>query len=191
MEPVPLAAAQRELPAGGHVSVAVLRFAGMVSVTVTPATSLGPLLVTTMVYVVEVPATMVVFPSSFVTVRSAMSVPSVADAEPLLLAGSGSGVGLETIAVLRMTSGPAYPLGTRKVTVMVRVAPGDRVPRLHGNPVGHSGLDWNVKPGGGGSATLTLVAVDGPRLTMLSVNVTGWPRTAVGLWAVFVSARSA
>src|SRR5262245_21586559 len=94
MEPVPLGAAP--LAAGVHVQVAFVKIAGMTSVTVTPTTSLGPLFVTTMVYVVEVPGTMVVFPSSFVTVRSAMSAPSVTDAEPLLLAVSGSGVGLET-----------------------------------------------------------------------------------------------
>src|SRR5262245_46741723 len=134
---------------------------------------------------------MVVFPSFFVTDRLATSVPSVAEAVPLLLVGSGSGVGLETTAVFVSTSGPVYPLGTTKLTVMLRVSPGFIVPRLQGSPVGHSGLDGDPSPGGGDSVTVTLLAVDGPRLTMLSVNESGWPRVAVGSGAIFDRARSA
>src|SRR5215831_10890054 len=63
--------------------------AGMRSETLAPVTLLGPLLVTTMVYVVEPPGVAVVTPSVLVIDRSATSV-MVSVSVALLLPGVGS-----------------------------------------------------------------------------------------------------
>src|SRR4029077_772605 len=72
--PLPLAVKPDALPLATAVKVSLATAAGKVSVTVAPVTLLGPLLLTTIVYVVELPATTLVTPSVLVMARSACAV---------------------------------------------------------------------------------------------------------------------
>ena len=54
--------------------------------------------------------------------------------------------------------------------MIVRVAPGGNVPRLHGKAVVQSpAFETNVRPGGVGSASVTPVASDGPAFVTVIV----------------------
>jgi hypothetical protein len=62
------------------------------------------------------------------------------------------------------------------VTLIVLLAPGASVPRVQGNAVVQSPvLETKVNPAGVGSVTLTLVALLGPSLVMVSAKVTFVP----------------
>jgi hypothetical protein len=99
-----------------HVQLIPLKVAGNVSVTVAPVTLLGPLLVTVMVYVTDVPGAAVVCPSVLVTARSACGVRvSVSVALLLLDEGSTTPPGAVTVAVLLRV--PVAPAATVAVTV--------------------------------------------------------------------------
>src|SRR5438105_2598001 len=91
----PLAIVQRES------LVEPVVFAGIVSLTTTPAGTVdGPLLVSVIVYVVEVPAVTLVTPSLFVIDRSA-DLFTVSVSAAVLLPGVGSVTGLlSMVAVL-------------------------------------------------------------------------------------------
>jgi hypothetical protein len=96
----------------------------------------------------------------FVIARSVDSVAVVLAVEELL-AGVGSDVADETVAVFEMV--PANDELDEYVLVIVTVAAGARVPREQGNGVVQPPLfETNVVFAGVGSATETLVAVLGP-----------------------------
>jgi hypothetical protein len=101
-------------------------FAGNVSVTATPVAALGPLFVTTMVYVRSCPASTGLGEADFVIETSAEGFTVVVVVEVLLLE-FGSATALDTHAVL--LSGPAASGVTTIVTVAL--APLARVPMLH------------------------------------------------------------
>src|SRR5438067_1424072 len=84
-----------------HVHAPKVTLAGGVSVTAALVTSLGPLLVTVIVYVVLPPAFTLATPSVLVIARSAVAV-TVSESVALLLPGFGSVVpaGTATVAVL-------------------------------------------------------------------------------------------
>src|SRR5262245_37715726 len=90
MLPDPLVAAQLDPGAGLQVQVTLPGTRGKVSVTAAPVTSLGPALVTVMVYVSARPARTSSRPSVLVTERSATSA-GVADTLALSFGGLGSG----------------------------------------------------------------------------------------------------
>ena len=61
-------------------------------------------------------------------------------------------------------------IGTVKVAMIVRVAPGGSVPRLHGKAVVQSpAFATNVRPAGVASLTTTPTASDGPVLVTVIV----------------------
>src|SRR5437762_2075816 len=101
MLPVPLAVNPDAPPLPTAVNVSLVIAAGRVSLTVAPVTALGPLLATTMVYVVDVPGTALDTPSVLVMLRSAI-VSTVSVSVALLLPGVGSvaPAGTVTVAVL-------------------------------------------------------------------------------------------
>jgi hypothetical protein len=100
IEPVP-DAVQVEPADATHDHVAPLSDDGRVSVTVAPVTVDGPLLVATIVYVIEVPGVAAVAPSVLVIDRSAVGVSvSVSVAELLPLVGSVTPTGALMVAVL-------------------------------------------------------------------------------------------
>ena len=79
-------------------------------------------------------------------------------------------VPLETVAMFWMGTGPAYPAGTEKVAVMVRVDPGVMLVREQGKALTQSPLfDTKVRPVGVTSATTTAVAFAGPLLVTVMV----------------------
>ena len=82
--PLPLGLPHADPADATHVQLVKLMPAGGVSTTPAPATTFGPLLVATMVYVVVVPGTALPTPSVFVTARSALPV-----AASVACAGSG------------------------------------------------------------------------------------------------------
>src|SRR2546430_14160176 len=86
MLPVPLAVNPDAPPLPTAVNVSLVIAAGRVSLTVAPVTALGPLLATTMVYVVDVPGTALDTPSVLVMLRSAV-VSTVSVSVVLSLAG--------------------------------------------------------------------------------------------------------
>src|SRR2546425_726398 len=98
----PLAIVQRES------LVEPVVFAGIVSLTTTPAGTVdGPLLVSVIVYVVEVPAVTLVTPSLLLIDRSAdLFTVSVSDA--LLFPGVGSGTGLLSMLAVLVRLAPGY-----------------------------------------------------------------------------------
>jgi hypothetical protein len=103
----------------------------------------------------------------FVIARSVDSVAVVLAVEELL-AGVGSDVADETVAVFEMV--PANDELDVYVLVIVTVAPEARVPREQGNGVVQPPLfETNVVLPGVGSATETLVAVLGPLLVTVIV----------------------
>jgi hypothetical protein len=80
------------------------------------------------------------------------------------------GVGLDAVAVLAIGLGAVYPDGIAKVAVIVRVAAGGNVPRLHGKAVVQSpAFDTKVRPGGVGSVSVTPAASDGPAFVTVIV----------------------
>src|SRR3954470_14173006 len=91
MAPVPLVAwTVPVVPVA--VQLSAVTIAGKLSLTVAPTTFEGPLLLTTMVYVVGLPGVYVADPSVLLIDRSELRVIAVVVLE-LLLAGTGSGVG--------------------------------------------------------------------------------------------------
>jgi hypothetical protein len=85
----------------------------------------------------------------------------------VLVAG---GVGLDAVAVLAIGLGVVYPDGIAKVAVIVRIALGGNVPRLHGKAVVQSpAFDTKVRPGGVGSVSVTPAASDGPAFVTVIV----------------------
>ena len=86
-----------------------------------------------------------------------------------MLSGTGSLVGLETLAVFAMLD-PEKSLGTLYVTVIVFVAFGARIPNPQGKAVAQSpALETKFRPAGVGSSTLTPAAFDGPRFLTVIV----------------------
>jgi hypothetical protein len=146
----------------------------MVSLTTTPAGTVdGPLLVTVMVYVVDVPAVTEVTPSVLVIARSA-EVVTVFESVALLFAVVGSVVVELTEAVLSCGL-TVVDAGTVYVTVTVAVLPELIVPSEHvklGLPV-H--VPWDglavprVNPAGQVSDNETAAAFDGPALDTVIV----------------------
>ena len=100
MLPLPLAAAQLAPAEGVQVQFTLVSFVGTLSVTVAPVTALKPLLRTTIVYAIGIPATAVEDPSVLVIERSACGVSvSVSVAELLVALGSTAPSGMPTVAV--------------------------------------------------------------------------------------------
>ena len=90
---------------------------GKLSATLAPTASDGPPLLTTIVYVSDVPGTCVVLPSVFVTARSACGV-KVSESVALLLPGSGSVVvAAATLAEAVFESVPVAALETVPLAV--------------------------------------------------------------------------
>src|SRR5262245_14640774 len=91
----------------------------------------------------------------------------------VLLSRSGSivgGIGLDTVAVFTIGSGPANSAGTEKVVKMICDAPAASGPRVHGKAVVQAPLlDTNVSPAGGGSVTVAPATSDGPLFVTVSV----------------------
>src|SRR5215471_5101394 len=158
-----------------------------------PTPSLGPPFETTMVYVVWLPGTTLVVPLSLVTDRLTMGAPSDTEACPMLLPGTGSGVGLVAVATFVIRR-PVKFDGIWNVTLIVRLAFGARSPSMHGN-AGQTSLETKSSPVTGGSVTTTLVAVEGPWFVTSSANMTFWPGAAVigggGAVRVLLSVTSA
>src|SRR5262249_22307973 len=76
--------------------------------------------------------------------------------------------------------------------VMVAMAPGASVPRVHGNAVVHAPVfEVNVSPVRVGSSTTTPAAVDGPTLLTTVVNVMSVPAVADPELAVLLTCTSA
>ena len=92
------------------------KLAGKLSLTVAPTASDGPPLLTTIVYVSDVPGTCVVFPSVFVTARSACGV-KVSVSVALLFADTGSVVPEATLAEAVFESVPVAALETVPLAV--------------------------------------------------------------------------
>jgi hypothetical protein len=127
MLPVPLVTPHNEPGEATHVHIAPVSAGGRGSVTSAPVTPLGPLLLTTIAYVIDVPGTTVVPPFVFMIVRSAFGV-SVALALVTLFPGVGSvtPVGGATDAVL--TSVPVADGAMVAVRMNVAAPPTKRGP---------------------------------------------------------------
>ena len=115
MEPVPVVSSQRFGAVAAHVHVAAVRVAGNTSLTVTPATFEGPRFVTTIVYVVDVPACTWSTQSVFVTEMSACRVIVAGGVVALLLLGSGSvtpllGVTVAVFVTVPVAAGSTVPV---------------------------------------------------------------------------------
>src|SRR5437764_95420 len=128
--PVPLAAPHAvvtlpPLPAllTTHVHAPKVMLAGAVSVTVALVTSLGPLLVMVIVYVVLPPAVTLATPSVFVIARSAVGV-TVSESLALLFPGIGSVVPAGTATVAVLTIVPVAPAETVAGIVYTITPPG-------------------------------------------------------------------
>src|SRR6266568_119729 len=116
MLPLPLAVNPEAPPLPTAVNVSLLIPVGTMSVTVAPVTPLGPLLLTTMVYVVDPPGVAPATPSLLVIARSAT---------PVIVSVS---VGLLLVATIVYTVlAPALTLVTPSVLVMARSACGVNV----------------------------------------------------------------
>src|SRR3982750_1517379 len=92
----------------------------------------------------------------FVTARSAELAPTMigVTAPPTLSAASGSGVSLDTLAVL--VTEPVTPASIANVTVTNVLAPAGNAPIAHGKPLAQGGeADTNVRPAGDGSSITT------------------------------------
>src|SRR6266542_1348217 len=122
MLPLPLAVNPEAPPLPAAVNVSLLTPVGTRSVKVDPVTQLGPLLLTTMVYVVEVPDVTLATPSLLVIAGSATPV-IVSVSVALLLAGFGSvtPAGAAMVAVLAME--PVALPAIVALTVNVAVPP--------------------------------------------------------------------
>src|SRR5512146_2197199 len=115
MLPLPLAVKPVAPPLWVAVYVSLAMAAGMRSVTLAPVMLLGPLLVTTMVYVVDPPGVAVATPSVLVIDRSAITAAGVmvSVSVALLLPGlvSVTPAGADTVAVFeRLPLAPALML---------------------------------------------------------------------------------
>src|SRR4029078_12482646 len=122
MLPTPLAGNPDAPPLPTAVNVALAKAAGRTSLTVAPTPALGPLLATTMTYVVDPPCAMATTPSVLVIDKSAVAV-NVSVSVALLLPGlvSMTPAGGATVAVLtRLPVALALMLAT---TVYVMVLP--------------------------------------------------------------------
>ena len=136
--------------------------AGVGSATLTPAASLGPLFVTTIVKAIVCPGVTDAGPV-FVSETSAEPAATGVVAVAVLLPDAGSVVVALTVATFTTGLAPAYPEGTLNVAVITRLAPAGTVPRLHGKAVVQApALDTNVRPAGVTSATDTPAASLGP-----------------------------
>src|SRR5438105_8735568 len=118
MLPLPLAVKPEAPPLPTAVKVSLPTLAGRMSLTVAPVTLLGPLLLTTIVYVVEVPGVTVATPSVLVIERSATRL-TVSLSVALLLPGIGSvtPAGAAMVAVLAIV--PLALPATLALTVKV------------------------------------------------------------------------
>lgn len=154
--------------------------AGSVSVTVTPEAALGPALVTSIVYVSVWPAVTGSGASVIAIARSFESV-TVVVVVAELLPGTGSAVAVDTVAVFAsvvacdgavatIAIAGAAPLASEARVHVTVVVP------LHAQPVPVA--DTKVMPAGRVSTTESEVAVLGPALLTLIVNVTLLDATA-------------
>ncbi len=167
---------------------------GIGSVITTPAGSIdGPLFVSVIVYVVEVPAEIEATPSVLAIARSAAAV-TVVLWLAVLLAGTGSGVVDDAVAVSVIS--PSIVVVTMMATVTA--APLAIVPTGHDTtPAACEQLPWlgtaetNVTEPGSVSVTTTPVASDGPRFVTVTAYVTLLPATTGSTRSVFVIVRSA
>src|SRR5262249_56520789 len=91
----------------------------------------GPAFAAAVVYVVWLPGTTLVVPLSLVTDRLTMGAPSDTEACPMLLPGTGSGVGLVAVATFVIRR-PVKFDGIWNVTLIVRLAFGARAPSMDG-----------------------------------------------------------
>jgi hypothetical protein len=110
----------------------------------------------------------------------------------LLSDGSGSGVVDVTVAVFTRVV-PVYEAMIEPTIVTVALACGVKVPRLQGSvvqPPWLDEIDEATKAAGNVSLTMTPMAVDGPSLVAVIVQVNGPPATA-GPLGTFVRRRSA
>ena len=106
--PVPLALNPDAPPLPTALNVSVVIAAGRLSLTVAPVTSLGPLLATTMVYVVDVPGTTFEALSVLVMLKSAVTA-TVSVSVAMLLPGVGSVTPAGTVTVAVLTRLPVAP----------------------------------------------------------------------------------
>src|SRR5439155_7864106 len=181
MSPLPLAVNPAAPPLPTAVNVSLTIAAGRMSLTTAPMTPLGPLLLTTMVYVVEVPDVTLATPSLLVIARSAIEL-SVSVSVALLLAGFGSvtPTGAAMVAVLAME--PVALPATVALTVNVAVPPLSKFTLAEMLPLPLAGqleptlatqLQLpNVRPAGAVSVTVAPVAALGPLFvaTMLEIE---------------------
>src|SRR5437879_2374656 len=114
---LPLLASAKESVPAVCICDANVSLDGSRSERMTPWASLGPLFVTVMVYVIGVPATMVLG-AAFVTCRSADVVLTVSVALDALLLGLGSVLALLLAVAVLMT---CVPLGRLALSVAVTV----------------------------------------------------------------------
>ena len=114
----------------------------------------------------------------------------------VLLAGSGSGVALVTVAVSMMGRLGLKPGSLLSVVVITRLYPATRFPSAQGNGIVYAPVfDANVRSIGRGLVTLTFCAAPGPRLVTVSEYTTrdgacasaGIQRPAIGPGAAGVS----
>src|SRR5437763_1003654 len=120
MSPLPLAVNPDAPPLPTAVKVSLAIAAGRISLTTTPVTLLGPLLLTTMEYVVDVPAVTLATPSLLVIARSATE-PTVSVSVALLLARLGSVTPAGAPMVAALTMDPVALPATVASTVNVAV----------------------------------------------------------------------
>src|SRR5439155_17788805 len=181
MLPLPLAVKPEAPPLPTAVKVSLPTLAGRMSLTVAPVTLLGPLLLTTIVYVVEVPGVTVTTPSVLVIERSATRL-TVSLSVALLLPGvrSVTPTGAAMVAVLAME--PVALPATVALTVNVAVPPLSKFTLAEMLPLPLAGqleptlatqLQLpNVRPAGAVSVTVAPVAALGPLFvaTMLEIE---------------------
>jgi hypothetical protein len=186
-----------QVPADGGVTVVDthVTVVGSVSVTPTLDAELGPLFVTTMVYVRFCPTSTEPAEAVLAIERSAEGL-TVVDAVEVRSAESGSAVGLDTVAVLFRVP---VAVGVT-VSVIVTVPPLTNVPMVHVT-VGVANehvpddapahvADPYVRPLGRLSVTTTPLAVLGPAFDTMIEYAKDCP-TSTGLGPVFVIERSA
>lgn len=155
--------------------------AGTTSLTVTFAASLGPLLVTVMLYGMLLPAVAVTGP--LLRMETSALVVTVVDADWLLLAGVGSALADETVAVLvtvapaaspppsctrsvKTCEPPLFRIGNRQFTVPP--LPTGGVKQEKAGPL-EGVMETKVVPGGKVSLRTAAWAGFGPRLAIVRV----------------------
>jgi hypothetical protein len=200
MLPLPLAAPQLEPFEATQVHEALVRFAGMVSLTGAFVTVLGPLFLTTILYVVLMPAMTVLTPFVFVIERSACGVSwLVSDAVSLFGFVSTAPLGISSLAVfvtvpvadgltVPVSWKVAVPLTSKSTLVLIFPTP---VAAEHADPVEavhvHETLE---KTAGGLSVTGIPKTALGPLFLTTIVYVVAVPGTMDVLLSVFVIERS-